>query len=62
VGSLALLIMGLGIMAYARVGSVETLALYSVIWSLGFHCWMPLQQAMALTFSRAHWQKGGEGR
>ena len=58
VGSLALLIMGLGIMAYARVGSVETLALYSVIWSLGFHCWMPLQQAMALTFSPA----GRKGR
>lgn len=47
----ALAVMGLGLMAYSRVDSVTALALYSFVWSLGFHCWMPLEQAMALTFS-----------
>ena len=51
VGGLALMVMGLGIAAYAGLASVQELALYSVIWSLGFHCWVPLEQTMALTFS-----------
>ena len=51
VGGVSLIVMGLGIAAYAQVSSVYTLAIYSVIWSLGFHCWLPLEQTMALTFS-----------
>ena len=51
VAGVALATMGLGIMAYARVSSVPTLAVYSLVWSLGFHCWVPLQQVMALNFS-----------
>ena len=51
VASFALMVMGLGIMAYARITSVEALALYSVIWSIGFHCWLPLEQTLALNFS-----------
>ncbi len=46
-----LCIMGLGIAAYAGVGSVPELVLFSVIWSIGFHCWVPLSQSMALMFS-----------
>ena len=51
VAGFSLMVMGVGVMAYARMASVEALILYSVIWSMGFHCWMPLQQAMALSFS-----------
>lgn len=58
VGAVSLGIMGLGIMAYASVTSVLGLALYSLVWSVGFHCWIPLEQAMALTFS----PEGDKGR
>ncbi len=51
VGGVSLIVMGLGIAAYAQVSSIFSLAAYSVIWSLGFHCWLPLEQTMALTFS-----------
>ena len=54
----ALAIMGLGLMAYADVGSVPALALYSVMWSIGFHCWLPMETTLALRFSPA----GGKGR
>ncbi len=58
VGGISLIIMGVGIMAYAKVTTVMALALFSVIWSVGFHCWLPLEQAMALTFS----PEGAKGR
>lgn len=51
VGGISLIVMGLGIMAYSHVDSVVSLAFYSVIWSIGFHCWVPLEQSMALMFS-----------
>ncbi len=51
VAALSLAIMGAGIIAYAGVTSVATLALYSVVWSIGFHCWLPLEQSMSLLFS-----------
>jgi MFS family permease len=38
-------------MAYAKVTTVSALVLFSVLWSVGFHCWAPLEQAMALRFS-----------
>ncbi len=47
----SLVILGLGIIGFTQVDSVFTLALFSVIWSIGFHCWIPLESAMALTFS-----------
>ena len=51
VAALALAVMGLGFMAFAGITTIPALAVFSVIWSLGFHCWVPLEQAMALTFS-----------
>ncbi len=50
-GCWSLVILGLGIIGFTQVDSVLTLALFSVIWSIGFHCWIPLEAAMALTFS-----------
>ena len=58
VAAAALGIMGIGLMAYADVGSVPALALYSVVWSIGFHCWLPMEATLALRFSPA----GGKGR
>lgn len=51
VASVSLVIMGLGLAAYADVTTVYSLAVYSVLWSIGFHCWVPLEQSMALQFS-----------
>ena len=71
----SLIVMGIGIMAYARLDvlmalppfvrlhelavalgldvspSLMGLVLFSVVWSVGFHCWVPLRAAMALSFS-----------
>jgi hypothetical protein len=51
IGALSLGIMGVGIMAYSQVDSVMALALYSLVWSIGFHCWIPMEQSMSLLFS-----------
>ena len=51
VGGIALIVMGVGLMAYAKVTTVLALGIFSILWSVGFHCWTPLQQAMALRFS-----------
>lgn len=47
----SLILMGGGLMAYTAVYSVFALAVWSVVWSIGFHCWVPLEQTMALQFS-----------
>ena len=46
-----LVIMGLGISAYASASTVAGLVIFSVIWSIGFHCWVPLSQNMALLYA-----------
>jgi len=51
VGAVALWIMGIGVMAYASVDTVTSLAVWSVVWSLGFHCYMPMQAVLALRHS-----------
>lgn len=47
----ALAMMGLGLAAYLWVDSIMSLAMFSLVWSVGFHCWIPLEQAMGLTLS-----------
>ena len=46
--SLALLIMSAGIAAFSQVHTVSALIFWAVFWSVGFHCWAPLQPAMVL--------------
>ena len=58
VGAVAMGVMGIGVMAYSQVDSVATLALWSVVWSLGFHCYMPMQAVLALR----HSPEGKKGR
>ena len=50
VAAVALVVMGIGLAAYAEVSSVFMLASFSLVWSLGFHCWLPLEQSMGLTY------------
>jgi predicted MFS family arabinose efflux permease len=58
VAAVALIVMGVGIAAYAEVDSILSLAFFSVFWSLGFHAWLPLEQSMALSYSPS----GNKGR
>ena len=50
VAAVALVVMGVGLAAYAEVASVFMLASFSLVWSLGFHCWLPLEQSMGLAY------------
>ena len=50
VAAVALVVMGIGLAAYAEVSSVFMLASFSLVWSLGFHCWLPLEQSMGLAY------------
>ena len=58
VAAVSLVVMGAGIAAYAEVNSVFLLAAFSLVWSLGFHCWIPLEQSMGLAYSPS----GDKGR
>lgn len=58
IGGLSLILMGLGIGAYAYVHTLFWLVFFSLVWSIGFHGWAPLQGTMALAFS----EKGVKGR
>lgn len=53
----SLIVMGAGLAGYVAVDTVMALAVFSFIWSIGFHCWVPLEQSMALMFSPGN-QKG----
>jgi predicted MFS family arabinose efflux permease len=46
-----LIIMGIGMGSYALAGGIFSLIASSIFWSLGFHCWMPLRETMALNLS-----------
>ena len=52
-GSL-LILMGIGIGAYFGVHTVGSLILASLVWSVGFHGWLPQRETLALTLSDAH--------
>jgi MFS family permease len=49
--AVCLVILGIGIIGYTSVTSITGLIICSVIWSIGFHCWVPLSQSMALLYS-----------
>ena len=51
VAGVSLVVMGAGLAAYADVHTVFSLAVYSALWGIGFHCWIPMEQSMALRFS-----------
>ncbi len=49
---LALLIMSVGIAAFSQIHTVGILIFWAVFWSVGFHCWAPLQPAMVLSLTK----------
>ncbi len=51
VASISLMVMGIGIALYAHASTVYLLGLFSLVWSLGFHCWIPLEQSMGLAYA-----------
>ncbi|MCH8295765.1 MFS transporter [Candidatus Poribacteria bacterium] len=51
VGGISLIVMGLGMAAYSQASSLSAIIIFSLVWSLGFHAWIPLQGAMALAYS-----------
>ena len=56
-GSIAFCLMVVGMGAYAWVGNVHSLMLWSFVWSIGLHTWMPLQSSIVLNLAREG-QKG----
>ena len=51
VGLVALFLLGFGYLNYFHVQSIETLIVFSVIGSVGFHLWWPVSNTIALRLS-----------
>jgi MFS family permease len=51
-GGLTLLIMAIGIGVFSQIHTVPHLIFWATFWSIGFHCWAPLQPAMILSFTK----------
>ncbi len=54
---IAFLVFALGLFGHAAVESTLSLAVWSFVWSMGMHLWLPLQNSLALSLS----VKGREG-
>ena len=48
---ISLIVMGFGLALYGYANSFWDVLIYSFVWSIGFHAWIPLQGAMSLTYS-----------
>lgn len=48
---ICLIIMGMGMGSYALARGMRSLISSSMFWSIGFHCWWPLRNALALSLS-----------
>lgn len=51
VGGISLVVMGVGIGAFAQMTTMYELTVFSLIGSMGFHCWIPTQHALSLEYS-----------
>ena len=51
VAGLALVVMGIGMASYSQVNSFYGILVFSLVWSIGFHAWLPLRSAMTLAYS-----------
>jgi hypothetical protein len=51
-GAVMLLLTGGGLAAYRGLGSIPHLVLASLVWSFGFHMWVPLSRSMSLALAR----------
>lgn len=50
-GSISLVLMTIGLGAYAWVGGVHSLVVWSFVWSVGLHTWMPIQSSLVMHLS-----------
>lgn len=57
IGSFCAIIAAIGFTAYTKVTTVESLLLWTFVWSVGMHIWFPLQQSIIVSFA----PKGKEG-
>ncbi len=51
VAAASLVVMGVAIAAYSEIHTVFQLGVFAVFGSLGFHSWLPMQQALGLAYS-----------
>ena len=51
IAAASLVVMGLAIAAYSEISTVFQLGVFAVFGSLGFHSWLPMQQALGLAYS-----------
>ena len=56
-GGISLVVMGLGLVLYSQADSFSAVLIYSFVWSIGFHAWLPLRGAMSLFYSEGE-EKG----
>jgi predicted MFS family arabinose efflux permease len=49
--SAGLLLIALGFLGYAGTNTYVPLVFFSLLWSVGLHCWMPLQSAMTISLA-----------
>lgn len=51
--SIAMTLMAAGLAAYTRVNSIQSLMIWSFVWSIGMHTWMPIQSSLAMHLADA---------
>lgn len=51
-GGITLIVMAIGIGAFSQIYTVHAVVFWAVFWSIGFHCWSPLQPAMVLSLTK----------
>jgi len=51
-GGIVLIVMSIGIGAFSQIHTVNAVIFWAVFWSIGFHCWSPLQPAMVLSLTK----------
>lgn len=56
--SVGLFLIAAGFFGYTQTTTLAPLVMYSLLWSVGLHCWMPLQSAMTLSLA----EEGHKGR
>lgn len=56
-GSVCAMIAAIGFCAYAKISTIDSLLLWTFVWSVGMHIWFPFQQSIILSFA----PKGKDG-
>ncbi len=57
-GAMMMFLMAIGLGAYARVSSIHTLMIWSFVWSVGMHTWMPISSSLSMHLA----EEGSKGK